>query len=476
MPMQTYNQYFGPPQQHDVGNALVKGAMFRNQLQQNALAKNRDVRAERQLGMLEQNYAQQRAMQERTMGRQDIEWKQQDKDRATKLIGMNILPIDITNSETFPSAFSAAAKKTAQELASEFGPEQTSTDLMTLQKMVADMQTPEGMERTRNTVGLMQKRLYGLTEPEPTFEEKEQIKAKYRAPAKPSMFRQLIDERNSLSPGDPRRKDYDMKIAKETALSIQQGEGIDVDAMAEAVADQTLTTGQIPKRGAVWAQVASKVKEINPKFNFQFADANYKWYTSSRGTMTINMLTGSLPRVQALYEQIDQLPNASLNSWNAFQRSVMNELGYPDYSAFDANKNAIVQEVNAAISGTSQSSDLRTKIELENLKTSRSPAQLKAAVSNLREALLARLDASMAGPFPPEVVKGEMSMKEYRKFVEDKYRGNYKSTMPEEAAPVSVQAPAGGPQTPDANAIREKFRAGQITREEAKKQLQALGM
>ncbi len=202
-------------------------------------------------------------------------------------------------------------------------------------------------------------------------------------------------------------------------------EGIDIEAMANAVEEQSLSTAQIPKRGSIWMKVVSRVKEKNPKFNLMYNDANYKWFTSARGTSTINMLNGSLPRVAALYSQIDELPNTSLNSWNAFKRAVVTELGYQDYSAFEANRNAIVQEVNAAISGTSQASDLRVKIELENLKTSRSPEQLRAATENLYEALTARLDSSMAGPFPPEVVNGNLSMDKYRKEITEKYKGNY---------------------------------------------------
>lgn len=202
-------------------------------------------------------------------------------------------------------------------------------------------------------------------------------------------------------------------------------EGVDIDAMAQGILDQTLTSVQIPKRGAVWSQVVSKVKEINPKFNFQFADANYKWYTSTRASSSITFLKGSLPRVTALLSQANQLPNSSWVSWNALKRAAWNEVGLANYTEFEANRNAIIQEVNTALSGSSQPSDTRVKLELENLQGSRSPAQLKAAINNLNEALLARLDASMYGPFPKEVVNGEMTLKEYMADTYKRYKGNY---------------------------------------------------
>ncbi|MFH1070433.1 MAG: hypothetical protein V1794_12510 [Candidatus Glassbacteria bacterium] len=84
-----------------------------------------------------------------------------------------------------------------------------------------------------------------------------------------------------------------------------------------------------------------------------------------------------------------------------------------------------MQEINTALSGTSQASDLRIKIELENLKSSRSPAQIKGAIENLRMALEARLDVDLSPLYPIEVVRGEKSIEQYKQELYKKYRSDY---------------------------------------------------
>lgn len=117
--------------------------------------------------------------------------------------------------------------------------------------------------------------------------------------------------------------------------------------------------------------------------------------------------------------------NADLNTINRIMRQVSIETGKPEYTNFESNRNAIVQEINTALSGSSTGSDMRIKIELENLKGTRSPAQIYGAIVNLREALIARLDVDLSPIYPIEVVRGEKTMEQYKKELYSKYRGNY---------------------------------------------------
>ena len=68
---------------------------------------------------------------------------------------------------------------------------------------------------------------------------------------------------------------------------------------------------------------------------------------------------------------------------------------------------------------------MRIRIELENIQSARSPAQLSGAIHNLREALLSRLDTSLSVPYPMEVVRGEKTLSKYKEELFKKYRGNY---------------------------------------------------
>ena len=155
------------------------------------------------------------------------------------------------------------------------------------------------------------------------------------------------------------------------------------------------------------------------------ADANYKWKQSSTNQRTINFVGGALPRLGALDEQLKQLPNGNINTINKVMAAVSKEFGKPEYTNFESNRNAIVQEINTALSGTSQSSDMRIQIELENLKSSRSPAQISGAIGNLRKALEARLDVDLNPLYPIEVVRGEKTMSQYKQELYKQYRGDY---------------------------------------------------
>jgi hypothetical protein len=179
-------------------------------------------------------------------------------------------------------------------------------------------------------------------------------------------------------------------------------------------------------RGAnIHAMVKSKVLAKYPKFDMTMADANYKWKQSATNQRTINFVGGALPRLGALDEQLKKLPNVDLNMINRVMRVVSKEFGKPEYTNFESNRNAIVQEINTALSGTSQASDMRIKIELENIETARSPAQIRGAIENLRLALEARLDVDLSPLYPIEVVRGEKSMARYKKELFERYRGDY---------------------------------------------------
>lgn len=208
-------------------------------------------------------------------------------------------------------------------------------------------------------------------------------------------------------------------------LAGEKAKDIDIPTLAQSIIDGQDAPMAI--KGSMGNPVATKVKseilKTYPKFNMTMADANYKWKQSATNQRTVNFAGGALPRLRALDDQLKALPNVNINSINAVMRAFLTETGSPVYADFESNRNAIVQEINTALSGTSQSSDTRLNIELENLKSKRSPAQIAAAVKNLREALIARLDIDLSDLYPMEVVRGEKTMGQYKSELFSKYRG-----------------------------------------------------
>lgn len=202
-------------------------------------------------------------------------------------------------------------------------------------------------------------------------------------------------------------------------------EGVDIPSISRAITggQQALSEVKNTFGAPISARVNTEVLKQYPRFNFILAEANAKWSTNPGNLRTIAMLEGALPRVTMLADQLTSLPNKNFPAINAAMRQVATQTGKPEYAAFESNRNAIVQEINTALSGSATGSDLRVKIELENLNASRSPAQLIAAIGNLKEAMLARLDPSMSPLYPLEVIRGEKTPQQYIAEIRSLYKG-----------------------------------------------------
>lgn len=212
-----------------------------------------------------------------------------------------------------------------------------------------------------------------------------------------------------------------------TAAVDRKDKGLDVPALAKAVYDGQ--DAPIAIKGSMGNPLAAKVKtevlKEYPKFDFNMADANYKWKQSATNQRTVNFAGGALPRLGALDDQLTKLQNVDLNVINKVMAVVSKQFGKPEYTNYESNRNAIVQEIGTALSGTSQASDLRIKIELENLESAKSPSQIRGAISNLREALIARLDVDLSPLYPLEVVRGEKTLQKFKDDMFKEFRGKY---------------------------------------------------
>ena len=258
------------------------------------------------------------------------------------------------------------------------------------------------------------------------------------------------------------RNDYRSKKREQEKIDAQMGNV--VPSLADGVKKGLDAPIAIKNtRGAnVNAAVKKMVRDEYPNFDFNMADANYKWKQSATNQRTINFVGGALPRLGALDAQLKELPNVDLNVINRAMRQVLTEFGKPAYTNYESNRNAIVQEINTALSGTSQSSDVRLQLELENLKSARSPQQIKGAIENLRLALEARLDVDLSPLYPIEVVRGEKTMSQYKKELYSKYRNHYSNHFGGEQKAQEV----GGGTAPPVSALKEgvqrTFKNGQV--------------
>jgi hypothetical protein len=96
------------------------------------------------------------------------------------------------------------------------------------------------------------------------------------------------------------------KAEQSKAKEEEQLKNIDLPSLAEAVANgQDAPISIKNTRGAnIHAMVKSRVLKQYPKFDFNMADANYKWKQSATNQRTINFVGGALPRLGALDDSI----------------------------------------------------------------------------------------------------------------------------------------------------------------------------
>lgn len=223
------------------------------------------------------------------------------------------------------------------------------------------------------------------------------------------------DERSSLVGSGQYEKDYKQfqLDTKTSSYDIPQ-EGI--DNMVDAVASGQEATANIPKRGKTFSAVESGVLEKYPKFNFTMNNANSKYRSDSNILRSAGLVNAALPRVYSLLDKAKELENtfgvpALDKPLNALKR----EAGSEKVVDFESLRNAMLFEVNTALSGSSVPSDYRIKIELENMKSGLTLGQQIASISNLVSALQARKDASTMNAYPMSVVRGEETLDQWRK-------------------------------------------------------------
>ena len=190
----------------------------------------------------------------------------------------------------------------------------------------------------------------------------------------------------------------------------------EVDALASSMAEGKLAPDQISKRGVQQQMVFSAVKKAYPDFDFQKASANYKYTTNSSVLRSAGQAQAAMPRVYDLYGKISNLKNTfDVPLLDEPLNKIKRALGNKAVSDFESLRNAIIQEVNTALSGSATASDYRIKLELENLKSGMTVGQQMASIDNLISALDARKDASTYTVYPWEVVQGKLSTKDWQK-------------------------------------------------------------
>lgn len=230
--------------------------------------------------------------------------------------------------------------------------------------------------------------------------------------------------------GNVSRVPYDeAKHGKKQITSVNQLTQEDMDILAQGILAGNIRPEAMPSRRSERTKIWTAVMKKNPKFKMTFAEANYKYLTNAGNLKSAGMAKAAMPRVFDLKVKAEALAQRHPRFVNAPLNAIKKEFGSESVVDFESLRNAILTEVNTALSGSSVASDFRIQLELENLGSGRTTKQLNIAVDNLMSALEARQDASYAEFYPWDVVTGKMNMKEWRKTEMDKAEEEYKKAI-----------------------------------------------
>ena len=180
-----------------------------------------------------------------------------------------------------------------------------------------------------------------------------------------------------------------------------KGQGVNnVDDAVEAVKEGRMALSQLPGFGAnsLKAQVTGALFKKYPDFDAESAEQSYKWKTNPMVMNTISQVNAVRPLIEGLRDDYAKLDQSDVQAANKVGNWTKEQLGKPEIAAFEYRKQAVIKEVERALTGSGQMSDSRVKMEVDALKSTYSPEQMNAALDEMEAVLSARKGAYMGGP------------------------------------------------------------------------------
>lgn len=128
--------------------------------------------------------------------------------------------------------------------------------------------------------------------------------------------------------------------------------------------------------------------------------AQSKYWQSAGATNTLALVKGIEPRMKDVISQYENIATDIPGvNWAVipFKKYV---LGNPKVTEFEATRNGVIKETERALTSTGAMSDSRIAMDMEALKNSNTPKQMKSAFNSLLKTLQTRVQGIEEGPFP----------------------------------------------------------------------------
>ena len=217
----------------------------------------------------------------------------------------------------------------------------------------------------------------------------------------------LLEERDDLPEGSPDLAAYNANITKITQAGGLQISDISIDDAAEGILKYGLKLSDFSKRGGFPSKIVSRMKIMEPEFNFSKHRANLKHQQNQGNLTTLAIVNGIDPMFDELLNMGKALNNSSLHIKNKAVNFIREQTGDPRVTAFNNMRDDLMEEAQKVLGGAGALSDAKYGRAIENFTTAQSYPQLQAAVKVLKKTLASRAHAIKSLPYDPHTGKAQ---------------------------------------------------------------------
>ncbi len=166
-------------------------------------------------------------------------------------------------------------------------------------------------------------------------------------------------------------------------------------AFIKGVANYEIDPSKLSYRGGQRELAIALAKQYDPSYDQTQYNARSRLrqdFTSGKGAVNIRSLNTAVAHLDTLSKAADELQNSGTPLWNKVANTGLSAVGDPRVVRFNTAATAVESELASVFKGMG-ATDQEIKVWRENLNSSQSPQQLKAAVNQAIELMAGRLDA-----------------------------------------------------------------------------------
>jgi hypothetical protein len=198
----------------------------------------------------------------------------------------------------------------------------------------------------------------------------------------------VIDGKKVEGQRNPQTNEWKQR-AQGQNISINMPSQEETTSIVQMVHDNGLDPTQIPKRGGVWNKAMTEWKKAYPNENINDYAAFSKWKRDTSVNKSMTLLDSIEPMLVKMEQLHKELGLSNFTDINKMKVWMKQHTGDPKVAEYETYMRNVVQELPPAMTGYFPT-DTRINMELKNLEAQKSPAQIGASISAVRDLVRVR--------------------------------------------------------------------------------------